>query len=58
MKHDYAYLASDIQSIGINARYDIQLEKIPALFFEAGYSQIKIQSNNNTFSTVSVGITF
>lgn len=58
INQDYNYLASDVKTIGASLRYDVKLEKIPALFIETGFSQAKIQSKNNNFSTVSVGITF
>ncbi|HAD78231.1 MAG TPA: hypothetical protein DCF99_00715 [Flavobacteriaceae bacterium] len=58
INQDYNYLASDIQTIGASLRYDIKVEKIPALFVETGFSNSRIQSKNNNFSTVMVGITF
>lgn len=58
INQDYNYLASEIKTIGASLRYDFKLEKIPAVYIEAGVSQAKIQSKNNNFSTILVGITF
>ena len=58
INQDYNYLASDIQTLGASLRYDIKVEKIPAFFVETGFSNSRIQSKNNNFSTVMVGITF
>ena len=58
INQDYNYLASDVKTIGASLRYDVKLQKIPAIFVEAGINQAKIQSKNNNFSTLMVGITF
>lgn len=55
---EFDYLSSDQTMFGANLRYDIKLEKIPAIFIETGFSQQIIQSKNNNFSTILVGITF
>ncbi|WP_333660926.1 DUF6850 family outer membrane beta-barrel protein [Chishuiella changwenlii] len=56
--NDFNYLASDITTIGVNLRYDIKLEKLPAIFVNGNLIQSKIQSKNNNYSSLSVGITF
>lgn len=56
--NDFNYLASDITTIGANLRYDIRLEKLPTLYVNGSFAQSKIQSKNNNYSSVSVGITF
>lgn len=55
---DFNYLSSDITTIGANLRYDLKLEKLPAFFVSGSFIQSKIQSKNNNYSSVSLGITF
>ncbi|GGF02000.1 hypothetical protein SAMN05443634_103165 [Chishuiella changwenlii] len=56
--NDFNYLASDITTIGANLRYDIKLEKLPTMFVSGNFIQSKIQSKNNNYSSLSVGIIF
>ncbi len=58
INQEFYYLASDRTTLGANIRYDVKLNKIPALFLETGFSQDKIQSKNNNYSSLSLGITF
>lgn len=55
---DYLFQASDISSFGASLRYDIKLEKLPALFISAQYQSQQIQKKNNNFVGASLGITF
>lgn len=56
--NDFNYLSSDITTIGANLRYDIKLEKLPTFYINGSFIQSKIQSKNNNFSSLSLGITF
>lgn len=56
--NDFNYLSSDITTIGANLRYDIKLENLPTFYINGSFIQSKIQSKNNNFSSLSLGITF
>lgn len=55
---DFQYLTSDNTTFGASLRYDIKLEKLPALFINGQYMTTKIQEKNNNFVQLSLGITF
>lgn len=56
--NDYNYLSSDITSFGATLRYDLKLPKIPGIFTAINWQNNKILNQNNTFTTIQLGLLF